>query len=170
MGKLIAFVRCVAVIGLFAGPGCMGYRLGSSLPPGIDVVHVPVFTNETDEPALEVVTTQAAIAEFQRDGTLAIGDVDRADVILRVRLTGFSLDPVRYDRDAATTAEEYRMTIQADIQLIEIRTGDVLVRSRVHGERDFVLAGDLSSAKRTHVPAAARDLAARIVRASIEFW
>jgi len=170
MSKLIAVGKCVAILGLVVTSGCMGYRLGSSLPPGIDVVHIPVFTNETDEPALEVVTTQAAIAEFQRDGTLAIGDPDRADVRLQVRLTGFSLNPVRYDRDAATTAEEYRMTILADMQLIEIRTGDVLVNRRISGERDFALAGDLSSAKRTHLPAAARDLAARIVRASIEFW
>lgn len=150
--------------------GCAGYRLGSSLPPGIDVVHVPVFTNETDEPLLEVVTTQATIAEFQRDGSLAVGDADRADVILHVRLTGLSLDPLRFDRDAATTAEEYRMTIRADIRLVERRNGNVLVASRVNGERDFVLAGDLSSAKRAQLPAAAQDLATRIVRASIEFW
>ena len=150
--------------------GCLGYRLGSSLPPGIDVVHVPVFTNETDEPLLEVVTTQATIAEFQRDGSLAVGDADRADVILHVRLTGFSLHPLRFERDAVTTAEEYRMTIRADMRLVERRTGNVLVANRVHGERDFVFTGDLSSAKRTHLPAAAEDLATRIVRASVEFW
>lgn len=150
--------------------GCMGYRLGSSLQPGIDVVHVPVFVNETDEPLLEVLATQATIAEFQRDGTLSVGDADRSDVVLQARLTGFALDPLRFDRDGATSAQEYRMTIRADIRLIEQRSGNVLVNSRVNGERDFVLVGDLSSAKRTHLPSAAEDLAARIVRASIEFW
>lgn len=160
----------MSFVGLLLLTGCAGYRLGSSLPPGIDVVHVPVFVNETDEPRLEVLTTQATIAEFQRDGTLSVGDTDRADVTLEVRLTGFSLDPLRFDRDALTSAEEYRMTIRADIRLTDIRTGAVLVTSRVNGEADFVLTGDLSSAKRANVPAAAADLAARIVRAAIEFW
>ena len=158
------------LLALMVGSGCMGYQLGSSLPPGIEVVHVPVFSNATDEPGLEVVTTRATIAEFQRDGTLSVGEGERADVILEARVTRFSLDPLRYDRDDATGAEEYRMNIQADIQLVERRTGEVLVRRRINGEHDFILTGDLSTAKRTFLPAAAEDLAARIVRASIEFW
>ena len=150
--------------------GCLGYQLGSSLPPGIDVVHVPVFTNATDEPGLEVVTTQATIAEFQREGSLVVGDLDRADVVLEVHLAEFTLNALRFSRDAATSAEEYRMTIRADVRLLERRTGNVLVSNRVNGERDFLLTGDLSSAKRTHLPAAATDLAARIVRTCVEFW
>lgn len=164
--RLVLFL--CAAMGLLAG--CAGYRLGSSLPPGIDVVHIPVFTNATDEPLLEVIATQATIAEFQRDGTLSVGDLDRADVVLEVRLDSFRLVPLRFERDAQTTAEEYRMTIGASMRVTEIRTGSVLVTSRVNGEKDFVLTGDLSSAKRTYLPAAAEDLGARIVRAAIEFW
>ncbi len=170
MKRLTIFALFGILIHIGIGSGCLGYQLGSSLPPGLDVVHVPVFSNGTDEPSLEVVTTQATIAEFQRDGTLSVGEESRADVTLRVRLTGFSLDPLRFERDATTTAEEYRMTIQADIQLVERSTGDVLVNRRVNGEHDFLLTGDLTSAKRANLRAAADDLAARIVRASIEFW
>jgi hypothetical protein len=155
---------------LLSGVGCVGYRLGSSLPAGMDVVHVPVFMNETDEPSLEVLTTQATIAEFQRDGTLIVGDENRADVALEVRLLSFTLQPLRFARDALTTTEEYRMTIQAAVRLIDVRTGRVLVTTRVNGEADFVPGGDLTSAKRMNLPAAAEDLAARIVRAAIEFW
>jgi NAD-dependent DNA ligase len=163
----VVFSSLVLVVAL---SGCAGYRLGSSLPPGINVVHVPVFSNETSEPLLEVVTTRATTAEFQRDGTLSVGDLDRADVVLEVRLLSFSLDPLRFARDAQTSAEEYRLTIGVAMQLREIRTGNILATSRVVGEKDFVLTGDLSSAKRANLPAAANDLAARIVRASIEFW
>jgi len=169
MHKMFVQGAWLGVVMVLLG-GCAGYRLGSSLPPGIDVVHVPVFVNETDEPLLEVLATQATIAEFQREGTLSVGDMDRADVVLEVRLTSFSLEPLRFDRDAQTTAEEYRITIGAAVRLREVRSGNVLVTTRVNGETDFILTGDLSSAKRNHVPRAAEDLAARIVRAAIEFW
>lgn len=170
MQKVLLCACCCLLVQAFLGLGCMGYQLGSSLPDGLEVVHVPVFTNETDEPNLEVIATRATIAEFQRDGSLSIGEENRADVILRARLTSFSLDPLRFERDDATTAQEYRMRIQADVQLIERRTGDVLVNRRVDGEQDFELTGDLSSAKRIHLPEAANDLATRIVRASTELW
>lgn len=162
------YVFCILALGLLTS--CAGYRLGSSLPAGIEVVHVPLFVNQTDEPLLEIITTQETIAEFQRDGTLSVGERDRADVALAVQLTSFSLDPLRFDRDAATTAEEYRLTLRANLRLTDLRTGEVLASGRVNGDTDFVLTGDLSSAKRAHLPAAAEDLAARIVRASIEFW
>lgn len=161
---------CLALVSCLLSSGCAGYRLGSSLPPGIDIVHVPVFLNQTDEPLLEVITTRATMAEFQRDGTLVVGDENEADVELSVQLTDFSMDPLRYERDAATSAEEYRMTITASLQLQDTSSGNILAQSVVIGEADFVLAGDISSAKRANLPEAAEDLAARIVRASIEFW
>jgi hypothetical protein len=163
-------LRHLLLVALLLQIGCAGYRLGSSLPPGIDVVHVPVFLNQTDEPLLEVITTRAAVAEFQRDGTLIVGQEGQSDVTLSVQLTDFSMDPLRYERDTDTSVEEYRMTITASLQLQETRSGNILAQSVVIGEADFILSGDISSAKRANLPEAAEDLAARIVRASIEFW
>ncbi len=160
----------LTAVALFLTSGCSGYRLGTSLPPGINTVHVPVFENQTDEPLLEIEATQATISEFQRDGSLSVGAMDRADVVLDVQLLSFALQPLRFERDAATTTDEYRMTIQAALTLTDIKTGRTLMQARVNGETDFVPAGDLTSAKRANLPAATQDLAARIVRAAVEFW
>ncbi len=160
---------CTALL-LNAGCAALGYRVGTTLPPGIEVVHVPSFENRTGEPQLELGSTQATIAQIQRDGTLTVGDAEKADVVLQVVLTDFSLTPLRYDSDTATTTSEYRMTIRADVKLVRQRDNTVMASSTVKGETDFVPTGDLSSAKRDAMPQAEADLAHQIVKSVVEFW
>ncbi len=150
--------------------GCVGYRLGSSLPPDVSSVHVPTFVNDTNEPLLESDTTRAAIQEFQRDGTLRVLDKDAADLLLEVSLVEFTLEPLRFDRDQSKTAEEYRMRIKADILLTRRKTGEVMTQRRVAGETFFDFSGDLGTSKRTALPLAAADLAHDIVESVVEYW
>lgn len=163
-------VVVVAAALLAAGCSALGYRVGSSLPPGINVVHVPTLVNRTAEPQLELSTTQAVIRELQRDGTLSIGDMEKADVVLTVVLEDFVMEPLRYESDSATSTSEYRMTIRAVLELKNSRDGRVLAANKVKGEADFALAGDLSSAKREALPQAAADLAHQIIKSVVEFW
>jgi len=157
-------------VALLLTGGCAGYRIGSTLPPGISVVNVPTFENQTSEPRLEIETTQATISEIQRDGTLSVSDFDKSDVILNVVLTGFRLEPLRYDPNRTTTTREYRLTITADLKLTYRRTKEVLTQATVQGEADFTPTGDLSSAKREALPIAATDLAHDIVESIVEYW
>jgi hypothetical protein len=167
-GHLALGILLVGVLGI--SPGCIGYRLGSTLPAGINVVHVPTFINKTTEPRLEIETSQAAIREIQRDGTLSVSDFDKSDVVLEVALIGFRLEPLRYEADNSTTTREYRLTITADIKLTNRRTKKVMTHTTVQGEADFTPTGDLSSAKREALPEAASDLAHDIVESIVEYW
>ena len=168
-GHRVLAILLVGVLGTLPG-GCVGYRLGSTLPPGINVVHVPTFMNKTTEPRLEIETSQATIRELQRDGTLSVSDLGKCDVVLNVALIGFRLEPLRYERDNSTTTREYRLTITADIKLTNRRTGKVMTHTTVQGEADFVPTGDLSSTKREALPDAAEDLAHDIVESIVEYW
>jgi len=158
--------------GLLLNSGCaaFGYRVGTTLPPGIEVVHVPSFENKSGEPRIDLGATQATIAQIQRDGTLTIGGIDKADVVLLVVLTDFSLTPLRYDSDTATSTREYRMTIKADVKLVRQLDKTVIAASSVKGETEFVPTGDLSSAKRDALPKTEEDLAHQIVKSVVEFW
>ena len=158
----------VLILALFGG--CVGYRLGTMLPPGIETVHVPTFVNESGEPELEGRTTSETVREFQRDGTLRIAGADEADAVLRVTLAGYKLEPLRYRRDRAKTAREYRLTLTADLAIEKTASGKVILEKRVRGESTFEFDGDLSSAKRTALPNAARDLAHDIVESVVEYW
>jgi len=162
---------CLALVVIGHLTGCVGYQLGSMLPPDVRTVHVPTFINETEEPLLEIETTRAAISEIQRDGSLRIASADEADALLTVRIINFRLQPLAYDRDRRAAAEEYRMFITASIVLTRQSTQEVIAQNpRVTGEATFILAGDMTSSKQTALPAASRDLAHLIISRLVEAW
>jgi hypothetical protein len=150
--------------------GCRGYRLGSTLPPGVRTVHVPTFVNRTREPLLEAEATQAAIREFQRDGTLRVTGAREADLVLEAALVDYRLEPLRFQPDRARTTREYRLRLFADVTVRRAGVEAPLLTRRVQGESTFEPAGDLSSAKRGALPQAARDLAHDIVESVVEYW
>jgi hypothetical protein len=159
-----------ALVALAVAGGCVGYQLGSTLPPGIESVYVPTFVNETGEPFVEVETTRATIQRFQTDGTLRVRDRAVADAILNVTVVEYTLQPLRYERDNNRTTDEYRVTLTAEISFSRAKDGEVLIARRVKGDADFRPSGDLSSAKRAVLPQAARDLAQDIVESVVEYW
>lgn len=159
-------------LGLLSGlSGCAGYRLGTNLPPGIRSIAVPAFVNETTQPTLESVTTGATIQEFQKDGSLKVLPRDQADSVVEVRLTRYTLTPLRYRKDRTTTAREYRLTLTADVTFKQLSDNRVLAHiTGVEGYADFESLSDLPSAQLAALPKAAQDLAHRIVKVVVEFW
>lgn len=159
-----------AVVALAMLTGCAGYRLGSSLPPGIEDVHVPTFVNKTQEPLIENDATRAVVQELQRDGTLEVASESEADAVLRVTLTGYKIDGVRYERDRPKVAKEHRLVISADLRLEARATGKLLAERSVEGEAVFADSGDMVSARRQALPIATADLAHDIVESIVEYW
>ncbi len=150
--------------------GCVGYQLGSMLPPDIRSVYIPTFVNDTDEPLLEIGTTRAAIEEFQRDGSLNVLSERNADTILHVNLTHFDLLPLAFDENTRTLADEYRILLTASILLKHRVSDEVIAKQTVQGDSTFIFSGDLTSAKRRAIPEAAEDLAHNIVERVVEAW
>lgn len=157
---------------LCAACGCVGYTVGSSLPGSIRSIHVPTFVNRSGEPDIESALTSAAMREFQRDGTLRLSPERDADVELETVIAGFETKPLRYSSEKRTQTTEYRLVITANIVCKERRgTNSVLVSvDGLRGEATFELVGDLAASKQTALPAAARDLAHKIVESVVEAW
>ena len=169
---MIAFPRYLVILTLLAAlpalSGCIGYRLGSSLPPGIKSVYVPTFVNRTGEPQLETEASMAAMQEFQKDGTLSVAAEESADTILFVTLKKIREEPVRFTD--TKTASEYRLIVDADIEFKKRVGNEILMKRSVYGQSTFKVAGDLPSARRTALTPAAQDLAHQIVTTVVEFW
>jgi hypothetical protein len=162
---------CLLIVTGVILTGCVGYRLGSMLPPDIKTVHVPTFINNTEEPLLEIAATRAAIQEIQRDGSLKIAPEETADSILTVRLTRFRLEALEYDRERRAAADEYRAYLTASMQLVRRGSGDVIAASEnIEGDATFLLTGDLTSAKESVFPEVSEDLAQRLVSRMVETW
>ena len=170
-GKIALVAGAVVAIAAIAGMnGCVGYRLGSTLPPDLKTIYVRLFVNKCDEPLLEIDTTNATIAEFQKDGTLRIVPEDQADIVLETSLNSMTMTPLRYDRSEKTKPNEYRLTLHVSFVMKRAQTKAIINEASVIGESTFVFAGDMSNSRRAAIPEASRDLARRIVEAVVETW
>ncbi|MBW7908109.1 MAG: hypothetical protein H3C50_04205 [Kiritimatiellae bacterium] len=167
--KLLGLFALIAL--LLGSIGCVGYRLGSMLPPDIQTVYIPSFLNETSEPLIEVECHRATVEALQRDGSLRIGDEETSDAIARIRLREYRIEPVVYDTTSRSNVKQYRIKMSASLVMTRRADDKVIVeRPTVRGEGVFNVAGDLSSSKLIGLPVAAEDLARNIVQQMVEAW
>jgi hypothetical protein len=132
---------------------------------------VPLFTNQTDEPRLEVEVTNAVIRRIQEDGTLRVTDRASADLVVDGQIISYRRDPLAFQRDNPAATEEYRLRIAVAMQVKDNRSDTIISRySWVEGDADFPVAGDLKTAERRVVPIAAEDLARDVVERIVEGW
>lgn len=166
----MALYSCISA-SLLGLTGCLGYQLGTSLPPNIRSVHIRPFENKSGEPDVEAAATSATVREFQKDGSLRMANAEEADVVVEATVTGTTLEPLRYAKDRATETTEFRILLIAKVVVKDRKTGKILsTYPNLSGKATFVPSGDLSSAKRRAIPAAAQDLAHRVVVAVVEAW
>jgi len=113
-----AFVLLAAVLAVLSG---CGYRLrgtGSSLPPRIKTLSVPMFKNQTTRFELDVKLTRAVINEFVARGRVALSaDPSAADAVLEGEITGFTANPIGFS--GANQADKYNITVTAKVTLRE---------------------------------------------------
>ncbi len=102
MKKLILPVFfAICLIAFFVG--CAGYQLGAVKPSaysGIERIFIPPFQNETLEPRISSLVTNAVLKQIQLDGTYKVARKDDADAILKgtiERITKYQLRGVRTD-------------------------------------------------------------------------
>lgn len=167
MKKLLILIGSLAFM---LSSGCVGYRLGSTLPPDIKTIYVPLFANKSREPLVENEATAATIAELQKDGTLKVVNSENADVVLECAVVAVALSPLRYDRADPTRPNEYRLTLTTACVLRRIHSQEVLSEATLTGETTFPFSGNLVTTRQLALPLAAQDLAKRIVEKVIEAW
>lgn len=170
--KTLASLALTGIFGLLLiTGGCAGYKLGNTLPPDITSITIPVFVNDSKEPGLESTVTAATIQEFQKDGSLKVLQKSQANSLLEVRIKKSELEPLRYRKNQATTANEYRLTLTADVILRKLPGNEILVNTPgVVGFTTFPVLADLPSARRAALPKAAANLGQRIVKCVVEYW
>lgn len=122
-----AAVLLVAMALAAAAAGC-GYRLrgtGSSLPPRIKTMSVPMFRNRTTRYELDVKLTRAVINELVARGKVRIGDDPAAaDAVLEGEITGFVARPIGFS--GGNQADKYNITVTAKVTLKDRSTAEPL--------------------------------------------
>jgi len=99
-----------------------GYHLrgtGSSLPPHIKKINVPMFKNLTTRFELDLKLTQKVIDEMVSRGKVEItADAASSDAILIGEILSFVANPIAFSGEA--TADRYNITIVAKIILRDL--------------------------------------------------
>jgi hypothetical protein len=169
MNRLLPSFAAALLILLAAG--CANYRLGSMLPADVRTVYMPTCVNKTTEPQIEQDVTAAILSQIQMDGSLRVSSKDAADTVLEVTLVRFWLSPVAYEKDEASTVNQYRMSIRASFVLRRRADNTVVAESPgVTGWYDFEFAGDMTSSKNVGLRPTSEDLGRRIVNQIVQYW
>jgi outer membrane lipopolysaccharide assembly protein LptE/RlpB len=117
-----------------------GYHLvgtTSFLPDDIENLYVESFQNQTKWVDMDQRLLEALTLEWVRRGRLRVVDSRaKADVVLSGVIRGLTVIPVSYDDQGR--ANEYQMSLQAAVQLIDVR-----------GDDDEVLWEDKGFSRRT---------------------
>jgi outer membrane lipopolysaccharide assembly protein LptE/RlpB len=122
--RRLAAVAAVVVLLPGCGYGLVGTGKGA-LPVEIRTVWVPAFVNDTPVVGMEQRLTTAVLRELSARGRLKPApNLDQADAVLAGRITGYSLQPVRFD--AQGRALEYQVMITARLTLTEQKSGKTL--------------------------------------------
>jgi hypothetical protein len=169
-----ALALLILASGLLFTSACAGYRLGN-IPykqlEGVRTIYVPVVKNDTYEPGLQVMTTNAVIRALNNDGTYQTSRIANADATLEVKIVKFERQPVRLSRDNVRTTDQYRIRLVAQATLVNHRTGTkVFTDLRATGETDFFVQQDIQEAERQAIPIAADKLARLLVNQITEGW
>ncbi len=116
-----------------------GYYLrgtGSSLPPHIKSLNIPMFTNRTTRFELDVKLTQRVIDEMVARGKVEItADSDAADAVLLGEIIAFRATPIGFGEEA--TADRYSISIVAKVML-----RDLVQKKVIYSNASFIYQGE----------------------------
>jgi hypothetical protein len=141
------FTLIVLIFGSSLWSGC-GYRLldsaGRTAEPSSSAITIaiPIFENVTSEPALEGRLTEQITREFLTQGRWRIVNApDRADLVLRGRVTLYDLTALSFDR-TTLGVQEYRVRIGITARLENPRSGNLIWETSLVSTADYFVGGD----------------------------
>lgn len=150
--------------------GCASYKLGATRDPGFKTIFIENFKSLVDEPGLENLVTTTIIQQFQADGTVAVTDEARADVVLRGKITEFISTPVRYSRSNEITPIESSLSLGVTYDLTRRGETKPYLEGTASGAAGIFIGSDFQSDKRQGVPIAAAKVGRQIVSQLVEGW
>ena len=168
--KFLRGVLCF-LVGVLVSSSC-GYHLagyGSTLPPHIRAISIPVFKNSSSEPNIQRDATDAIRRAFISDGRLKVTDTSKADLLMRGTLTNYQLRGVSFSSE--DSAEEYIVRLGIQVEAYDRIKKRIIFSQKFTTQWDYRSTSsvvDSESEKYTALKEAYDDLADRLVSITIE--
>jgi hypothetical protein len=148
---------------LLAATSCAGYRFGGAKPAalaGVKTIAVPVFANNTLEPRVEVLATNATVTALSVDGTYRLAPAGQADAILHGTVDRIEYRQLRSRRVDTLRPTELGNEVVIDWELKDGRDPTkVLDHGTVRGTSRLFLGDNVQTARTNALPDAVRNAA-----------
>ncbi|MFM8365026.1 MAG: LPS assembly lipoprotein LptE [Verrucomicrobiota bacterium] len=157
---------------LLALSGC-GYKLGEIRPTPMRSVRslaVPTFKNNTYESRIEILFADTLVKKLQQDGTYSIVNTNQADAIVNCTIEKIDRGSLRSVQNNVLATSEFSLIVTARYEVIDQRTGIVLMQGTVQGRTSFFSGNDLQTLERQGLSNAASDLAQNLATRLTEGW
>ena len=129
-------------------PGCAGYQLGAVKPSAyekVDRVFVPPFKNNTLEPRISNLVTNAVLKQMQVDGTYKVSTRSKCDAILEGTIERIHKYQLRGLRTDTIRSQELGLYLYIKWRLVDPDTGQEIARHcDSYKEPETVIYGDES--------------------------
>ncbi len=156
-------VILLSLTGILSGlVSCAGYKLGAVKPAAladISSMAIPTFINNTQEPRVSVLISNAVIGQMQTDGTYTIDTVDKADAVLRGTITNIERRQLRGARTDVLKTRELEVSVVVEFSIEDLGTGSEIDRGTVRGKTNIFLDPNFQLSERQAVQDAAERLA-----------
>ena len=153
--------------------GCTGYQLGPIKPTELAntrTLAVPTFKNETLEPRIQVLTTNAVIKQLQMDGSFAVAKEKDADATLNATIKTIERRQLRSVRTDVLRSSELEVTIMIEYSVVDNQTSAILANGNVTGRTNIFLDPNFQLSERQAVQQAAQRAATNLVTSISEGW
>lgn len=151
---------------------CAGYQLGTTKPAHlahITKLHVPTFVNETLEPRLAVLMTNAVIKQLQNSGGYQIVNEEDAEATLNATISDLDRTQWRAVRTNTLRTRELMTRLRVDYR-IEDSSKSKIHQGRVVGESYIVLDPNFQTSERQALAEASERLAASLANEVTSGW
>ena len=145
--------------------GCFGYQLGGAKPSalaGVDSIAVPMFTNDTLEPRVGVLATNATVSALAADGTYKIKSKAEAAAVLEASVTKIDYIQIRANRLDTLRPEELENIVTVEWKLMDSQSGRMLDSGAALGTRRVVLCTEARTSRTNALPDAVENAARSI--------
>ncbi len=162
----------LATLALFSLAGCAGYRPGVNKPKQMAEVTklaVPTFKNDTLQPRLEVLVTNAVIKQLQIAGTYKIVPVNEADAVLHGVIEDITSRQFRAQRFNTIKTSQLLVGLVVKYEVKDVN-GEVLLKGQPQAVSTLVLDPNFQVTKQQALADAASRLSEKVSIEVTEGW
>jgi hypothetical protein len=144
---------------------CCTYSF-TGITTGIKSIAIPTFENESLKYGLEETFTRAVTDAFIEDNRLKIENEKTADAILQVTIKGFERAPYSFDEEE--NVKEYKISISANVALVEKKTEEELYKNANFSE--WATYYPLNEVEEDGIDRVAQKFSDKILQNILESW